>query len=136
MKKAEEIKNLQEAQVIPDDLEIIQQKLIVLQKKGELAQAEDKLKEMIKNFQEKCRHEWQAEKKFDSSVGKFGKDIITGYFCEKCLANKPRRIGHPWDVCQVCGATMNFDGIVPGQGEKTHYYICSDPACRHEYSHT
>ena len=83
------------------------------------------------SVQQECDHQGSLERvtKYDPNfynviAEQWGMHIFLGQRCKKCGQFLPRPPGDKCEVCYNCGGQMQFEGAIPGRGERVHVYKC------------
>ncbi len=99
----------------------------------------------IKVIQAGCFHVWENHKKYDKNVASafksgghigYGANVLDSRTCTECGLTEYRPRGATTEICHVCWSPMKWHSDIPGQGERTKVYECTNPDCSHASWHT
>ena len=97
--------------------------------------------EITKQIQDSCEHVFADN--FITDPGYiwdyyegWDKKVLESRTCKECGFEVKRPKGAPWDICHKCWSPMKEDGVIPGQGERTFIYKCTNKKCNHIVRHT
>jgi hypothetical protein len=99
----------------------------------------------VKSVQKDCQHDWEKQTKYDKyapsafkgggHIGQ-GVDVMLSRTCRSCGLTETKPEGSETKVCSVCWFPMQYHSTIPGQGERTQVYECTNPKCNHAAWHT
>lgn len=110
-----------------------------------LKTVEVNLDSFIKTVQKDCQHIWREEKKYDKhitscskNVGNisFGMMVLDSRTCTLCGLHEKRPPGSSCKVCYSCWSEMKYHSTIPGQGEHTSVFECTNLKCNSGSWHT
>lgn len=99
----------------------------------------------INSIQENCQHVWKEERKYDKSIASCSKgggniyhglDVLESKTCTLCGLKKEKPNGFPFVTCHSCWSPMKYHSTIPGQGEHTSVFECTNPKCNTGSWHT
>ena len=104
-----------------------------------LKSSEQTLQEHILKIQKKCQHEWYEETRYDKNIPScnknsgniyYGVEVLESKTCTLCGLTENRPAGPSTKICFRCWSPMEYSCQIPGQGEHTSVYECTNPNCQ------
>jgi len=107
--------------------------------------AEEKMQMEIDDVQKHCTHIWKEERKRSESIASCSKsggtihhglNVLESKTCTLCGLHQKRPDGLSFQICHSCWSKMEYHSTIPGQGERTMVYECTNPKCSNGSWHT
>ena len=103
--------------------------------------AQKSVKDITARIQSECEHDFNETLVEDknyiwNAFSRADRMVLNSKICEKCGFEIKRPDGSPWQVCHKCWNPMRHEATIPGQGERTYVYECTNSKCGHVVSHT